>query len=221
MNLKLFYKIVIGDSRSMKEIEDESVHLVITSPPYWFLVKFSKPGEPGWKDDLSWCESKEEFFEELGKVWSECYRVLIPGGYLACEWEDIPIGSEIYGYPREICLCGDMVKSIEESGLYLISRWFWKKFEGGAALSKFAYVSFSHIKKHDPRAIANLAYLFVFKKKGLRRRRWSAEFTKEDWGDWLDSLWRIENPSITAEGIASGAVFPDELVRRLILLSLG
>jgi len=207
----------------MKEVRDNSVSFVITSPPYWNLDIFSRPQEDLLKGDLSRIRERKEFFRELARVWQECYRVLKPGGYLVCEFEDYPVGSWVYGYPREIFLAGEMHNSIESSGLYLIARWFWKKFESGVALSKFKYTTYSNLQKgFDPRAIANLAYCFVYKKYSSGKQARILEFTRDDWIKWSDSLWEIQaNTEAGAEakwGISGGAVFPEELVKRFILL---
>ena len=211
----LKYKIVIGSSEKLAEVEDGSVQLIVTSPPYHNLVVFSDGKEEGSKDDLSRAKTQEEFFERLGNVWKECYRVLKRGGYLICEWEDVPVGSWTYGYPREICLAGPMVKSIEDAELALISRWFWKKFETGAALHKFQYTLHANLTKSDPRAIANVAYAFAFKKRGGSRPA-KLDFTREEWKVWCDGMWKIENPSVRGEGLSGGAVFAEELVRRFL-----
>ena len=213
--MSLEYKIVIGSSEDMSEIEDNSVQLIMTSPPYHNLVVFSDGKEKGSTEDLSRAKTQETFFKRLGNVWKECYRVLKRGGYLVCQWEDIPTGSWTYGYPREICLVGPMVKSIEDTGLVLISRWFWKKFATGAILSKFQYALHGNLTKSDPRAISNIAYAFAFKKRGGSRPD-KLDFTKEEWTEWCDGFWYIENPSSQADGLASGAVFAEELVRRFI-----
>lgn len=215
LKIVLDYKIFIGSSEDMSEVGDNTVQLVVTSPPYHDLVVFSEGEEEGWKNDLSRIKSEDEFFERLGKVWKECFRVTKYGGYLVCEWEDNPVGSRIYGYPRELCYAGPMIKSIEDAGFHLISRWYWKKFEAGAVVTKFQYTLHSHLTSSDPRAIANVAYVFVFK-KGRGKRPKELDFTKKEWTIWCDGLWRIENPSTSAGGLSAGAIFPDELVRRLI-----
>lgn len=213
----MFYKIVIGDSRDMKEVPSNSVQLVVTSPPYWNLDVFSKHWEEGAKNDLSRIESKEEFFKEITKVWKECWRVLEPGGVLVCEWEDYPVGSRIYGYPREIFLAGDMVRSIEQTGLHLISRWFWRKFETGVALKKFNYTMYDCLRNAVPRAIANVAYVFAFMKKELTPKERRLDFSRVEWKTWTDALWNIPAKPVPAEDlIAGGAVFPVKLVERII-----
>ena len=213
--MSLNYRIIIGSSEDMSRIEDGIAQLTVTSPPYHDLVVFSEGDEKGSENDLSRIKSQDEFFERISKVWKECYRITKYGGYLACEFEDIPTGGRTYGYPREICLVGPMIESIESAGFHLISRWFWRKFSTGAVLSKFQYTLHSHLTSSDPRAIANVAYILVFK-KGRGGRPEKLDFTKKEWTLWCDGLWRIENPSGGDEGLASGAIFPDELVRRLI-----
>jgi len=216
--MKLRCLLVIGDSRSMEEVEDNSVTLVVTSPPYWNLDVFSKEGDIGSQFDLSRLDSKEKFFGEISKVWKECYRVLRPGGHLVCEFEDYPVGSRLYGYPREILLAGDMNDSIESSGLYLISRWIWKKFESGVAISKFPYTLYGS----EPRAIANWAYCFVYKKKARLEETRTLDFTRREWKVWSDGIWEIpasrEAGAEEKYGISGGAVFPEELVERFIRL---
>jgi DNA modification methylase len=67
----------IGDARTMEFLSDNSVHLIVTSPPYWTLKKYrDSDGQMG---DI---ENYEEFLTELDRVWSHCYRALVPGGRL-------------------------------------------------------------------------------------------------------------------------------------------
>jgi len=207
---------MFGDARErLKEIQSNFVSLTVTSPPYWYLERFTTEKEDVFKGDLSRIKDRRTFFVELGKVWKQVYRVTKNGGYLAVEWEDIPIGSKIYGYPREICICGDMVESVESAGFYLVGRWIWKKFEAGASLEKFQYVLYSNLSRNIPRPCSNWAYVFVFRKMGVEKTR-ILDFTKDEWKEWADGVWRIENPSVDAHGIEGGAVFPVELVKRLI-----
>lgn len=208
-----YYKIIIGDSRHMEEVQSNSVDFIVTSPPYGTLDVFSKEGERGSQFDLSRYHSLTSFFREITKTWKECERVLRPGGVLVCEWEDYPPGSRYYGYPREICLCGDMVKSIEKSGLYLISRWYIKKFESGVALKKFQYTMYSNLRNAIPRAVANVAYAFAFYKREYKPKKRRLDFTRKEWGAWSDGVWEI-NFQGTGLNISGGATFPVEFAKR-------
>ena len=67
------HKIIRGDSRHMRELDDKSVHLVITSPPYWQLKDYGTDEQIGFND------SYERYINNLNLVWKECYRVLDDG----------------------------------------------------------------------------------------------------------------------------------------------
>ncbi|MGC9316327.1 MAG: DNA methyltransferase, partial [bacterium] len=78
------HELVLGDAREMSFIEDESVHLIVTSPPYWTLKKYNDNHA-----QLGEIEDYEEFLLELDKVWRHCYRVLAQGGRLCCVVGDV------------------------------------------------------------------------------------------------------------------------------------
>jgi len=67
--MKTFHRIIIGDSRWMKEVPDESVHLIITSPPYWQLKDYGDERQIGFHN------SYEDYINNLNLVWKECHRV--------------------------------------------------------------------------------------------------------------------------------------------------
>ena len=67
------HKVITGDSRNMSKIADKSVHLIITSPPYWQLKDY------GTQQQIGFDHSYEEYINNLNLVWQECERVLHPG----------------------------------------------------------------------------------------------------------------------------------------------
>jgi len=71
--MKTFHKIIIGDSRYMKEVPNESVHLIITSPPYWQLKDYGNSQQIGFDNNYEDCISN------LALVWNECHRILYSG----------------------------------------------------------------------------------------------------------------------------------------------
>ena len=74
----------LGDAREMSEIEPSSVHLVVTSPPYWTLKEYrNSNGQMGHIGDY------EHFLAELDKVWAHCFRGLVQGGRLICVVGDV------------------------------------------------------------------------------------------------------------------------------------
>ena len=73
-----------GDARTMDKLGTNSLHLVITSPPYWTLKEYrDSEGQMGHIEDY------EEFLSELDKVWTRCFRALVPGGRLICVVGDV------------------------------------------------------------------------------------------------------------------------------------
>lgn len=73
------HRLIQADARELDFIPDGSVHLVVTSPPYWTLKRYNEN-----PNQLGHIEQYEEFLEELNKVWKHCYRVLVPGGRVVC-----------------------------------------------------------------------------------------------------------------------------------------
>src|SRR3989304_6114217 len=76
---KTTHRLIQGDARSFPYISDESIHLVLTSPPYWKLKRYN-PNDR----QLGHINDYEAFLSKLEKVWKEVYRVLVPGGRLVC-----------------------------------------------------------------------------------------------------------------------------------------
>src|SRR5579864_4423281 len=73
-----------GDAREMPGLEPQSVHLVLTSPPYWTLKEYRES-----EGQLGHVEDYELFLQELDKVWSQCFNALVPGGRLICVVGDV------------------------------------------------------------------------------------------------------------------------------------
>jgi DNA modification methylase len=156
----LFYKIIIGDSRWMRELKDESIDFIVTSPPYWLRATYTTKESDVLEGDISRIKDRKTFFKELERVWRECFRVLKKSRYMAVNFQDVPYGSQMVGFPRQYCVAGDYNKSIENAGFYLISQWIWKKYKVGAASTKAKYTSYYNISKTHPRAFMNWEYVF-------------------------------------------------------------
>ena len=86
--------VILGDSRSMSEIGDSQIDLVVTSPPYWHLKDYGMPGQIGYGQSL------HEYLCSLYLVWQECFRVLRPGSRLCVNIGDQFARAVIYGRYR-------------------------------------------------------------------------------------------------------------------------
>ena len=86
------HRIVRGDARDLSGLDDRSIHLVVTSPPYWTLKEYNE-GD----DQLGAVGDYEQFVAELARVWKECYRVLVPGGRLVIVVGDVCLSRRRHG----------------------------------------------------------------------------------------------------------------------------
>ena len=108
--MKTWHKIIVGDSRQMKEVIDESVHLIITSPPYWQLKDYGDERQMGFHD------SYEEYINNLNLVWNECHRILHKGCRLCINIGDQFARSVYYGRYKVIPIRTEMIKFCESAG---------------------------------------------------------------------------------------------------------
>lgn len=82
--LPTHHEVVLGNARRLDWLQPQSVHLVVTSPPYWTLKRYNdEPGQLGHVADY------DQFLQALDEVWRHCYRVLVPGGRLVCVVGDV------------------------------------------------------------------------------------------------------------------------------------
>jgi len=205
-----FGKIIIGDSRRMPEITDESIDLIITSPPYWQIKDYGVPGQIGYGQDL------HQYLKSLYYVWSECFRVLRKGGRFCLNIGDQFARSVIYGRYKVIPLHAEFITQCESLGFDFMGSIIWQKkttmnTTGGATvMGSFPY---------PPNGIVEIDYEFIhiFKKPGQGKRvtkeiKEASKITKEEWKKYFSGHWYFGG----AKQIDHEAMFPDELPRRLI-----
>jgi len=203
-------KIIIGDSRKMKEVDDESVDLIITSPPYWHIKDYGKPNQIGYGQTL------HEYLKDLYYVWNECYRVLRKGSRLCINIGDQFARSIIYGKYKVIPLHAEIITQCENLGFDYMGAIIWQKkttmnTTGGAnIMGSFPY---------PPNGIVEIDYEFIliFKKPGKIKKvskeiKELSSLTKEEWKEYFSGHWNFGG----AKQIEHEAMFPEELPRRLI-----
>ncbi|MBA7688601.1 hypothetical protein ES703_97086 [subsurface metagenome] len=105
-----YHKIIIGDSRKLGKVEDESIHLIITSPPYWQLKDY------GPKEQIGFNDSYGNYINNLNLVWQECHRVLHKGCRLCVNIGDQFARSVYYGRYKIIPIRTEIIKFCETVG---------------------------------------------------------------------------------------------------------
>jgi DNA modification methylase len=229
--METHHQVIFKDSRDMRELEDSSIQLVVTSPPYpmiemWdALFKRMNPRIGALMDETSSAASDrhgavssayEVMHEELGKVWSECYRVLCEGG-IAC----VNIGDatrSVNGRFRLFPNHSKVIEHCERIGFVTLPFIVWKKptnkpnaFLGSGFLPTNGYVTL------------DLEYILILRKGDTRRfapkdaRRYSSLFTKAQRDVWFSQVWSVHGAGQSlAKSQRRSAAFPEEIPWRLI-----
>jgi len=210
MKEKTFHKIVIGDSRQMDEVKNESVHLIITSPPYWQLKDY------GAKEQIGYNDSYQDYIDNLNKVWKGCYRVLHPGCRLCINIGDQFARAIIYGRYKVIPIRTEITKFCESIGFDYMGGIIWQKVTtckttgGATVMGSYPYPRGGIIK-------IDYEFILIFKKLGKDPKPSSeikekSKLTQEEWNEYFKGHWNF--PGEKQNGHI--AMFPIELPRRLI-----
>ena len=121
------HRLYQGDARNFAFLADESVHLVVTSPPYWKLKRYNEnAGQLGHVLDY------EEFLDDLKHVWAECYRVLVPGGRLVCVVGDVCLSRKENGRHVVVPLHADICVICRKLGFDNLNPIIWHKISNAA-----------------------------------------------------------------------------------------
>jgi DNA modification methylase len=202
-------RLYLADARSMQELEDESVQLIITSPPYWHIKDYGVKGQIGYGQSL------HEYLRDLYRVFSECYRVLEKGSRFCVNIGDQFARSVVYGKYKVIPIHAEVISMCEEIGFDYMGAIIWQKkttmnTTGGAVImGSFPY---------PPNGIVEIDYEFIliFKKEGKRKvpkdKKELSVLSKEEWKEYFSGHWKFGG----AKQVEHEAVFPEELPKRLI-----
>lgn len=181
---------------TLANMAENSMHLVVTSPPY--------PGVDAFWGDLFKAENFDAAHEFLDCVWDGCLRVLVPGGKLAINIANtdrrpyLPNVSRVYQWARR-------------SGIEPLGEIIWDKGYGQNGTAWGTYCN-----PADPALADRHEYILIFRKPGKREYRAGYYLHPRLFKSWRNSLWSIAPASATAENHI--APFPAEIPRRLILL---
>ena len=202
--------IILGDSRNMGEINDESVHLIVTSPPYWQLKDYGNGNQIGFND------SYEDYINNLNLVWKECYRVLHKGCRLCINIGDQFARSVYYGRYKIIPIREEIIRFCETIGFDYMGAIIWQKVTtcnttGGATImGSFPYPRNGIIK-------LDYEFILIFKKLGeppkvSRETKEKSKLTTDEWNKYFSGHWNFAGERQDKHL----AMFPEELPKRLI-----
>lgn len=211
------HRVILGDARCMQVLQDESVHLVVTSPPYFDLIEYVHgAGQLGHLHDYT------RFLDELDKVWKECLRLLIPGGRLCIVVGDVCRARRRYGKHEVIPLHADILVRCRLLGYEGLATIFWHKIANaatevggpGAALGK----------PYEPNGVVknDVEYILRLRKPGPYRKptplqRAGSLMPPEEYDGSMRQVWNDIPGAARRDG--HPAPFPIALAARLIRMS--
>jgi site-specific DNA-methyltransferase (adenine-specific) len=203
-----------GDARDLNWLADESIHLVVTSPPYWTLKEYhAHPAQ------LGHVENYERFMDELDKAWKHCFRALVAGGRLVCVVGDVCLARRRNnGRHMVVPLHADISVRCRRIGFDYLTPILWHKI-ANATLEVENGSSFLG-KPYEPNAIIknDLEYILMLRKPGAYRKpteeqRRLSKIGKDDHARWFRSFW-ADVPGASTKN--HPAPFPLELANRLV-----
>ncbi len=208
--MNTFHKIINGDSREMLELKDNSMHLAITSPPYWQLKDYGTDNQIGFHDNY------ESYINNLNLVWKECYRVLHDGCRLCINIGDQFARSVYYGRYKVIPIREEIIKFCENIGFDYMGAVIWQKVTtsnttgGGLQMGSYPYPRNGILK-------LDYEFILIFKKLGeapkpTKEQKDLSKMTSEEWNTFFAGHWKFSGARQTKHI----AMFPEELPRRLI-----
>lgn len=223
--LKSTHKFYFKSSQNMNQINDDSIALVITSPPYPMIEMwddcFSKQNSNVFKllSEENSISAFELMHEELFKTWKEVYRVLIPGGFACINIGDATrtIGKNFQLYPNH----ANIIKNFRDLGFSSLPEIIWRKqtnapnkFMGSGMLPPGAYITLEH------------EYILIFRKgkkrsfdEGLKALRQESAYFWEERNKWFSDLWEIKGTAQFLQNKHSrerSAAYPIDIPFRLI-----
>lgn len=204
------HTIINGDSRKMNELQDKSVHLIVTSPPYWQLKDYGSDNQIGFNDTY------EQYINNLNLVWKECFRVLHDGCRLCINIGDQFARSVYYGRYKVIPIHSEIIRFCETIGFDFMGQIIWQKTTtmnttgGGAVMGSFPHPRNGIVK-------LDFEYILIFKKQGnapkpTAEQKAQSAMTNEEWNTYFSGHWYFNG----AKQDKHLAMFPEELPKRLI-----
>jgi DNA modification methylase len=206
------HRLVLADCRGMDEIPDSSVHLVVTSPPYWTLKEY-----PGSEGQLGHIEDYESFLDELDQVWRNVRRALVPGGRLVVVVGDVCLSRKRFGRHLVVPLHASIQERCRKLAFDNLAPIIWHKI----ANAKFEVENGSGFlgKPYEPNAVIknDVEYILFQRKPGGYRQpslaaRLLSVIPEKAHREWFQQVWTIRGASTRRHP----APYPLELAERLV-----
>jgi DNA modification methylase len=208
------HRLVHGDARNMN-LASESLHLVLTSPPYWTLKRYADvDGQLGHHDDY------EGFLSELDRIWEHCFSALVPGGRLICVVGDVCLSRrKNNGRHTVVPLHASIQEHCRSIGFDNLAPIIWHKIANAVYEVEGNGGSFLG-KPYEPNAVIknDIEFILMQRKPGGYRSpsvatRVLSLISEDDHRAWFQQIWSGLTGASTRQ---HPAPYPVELAERLI-----
>ncbi len=208
------HSLYLGDARSMSPLEPESLHLVLTSPPYWTLKEYrDSEGQLGHVRDY------DQFLHELDRVWKNCFRALVPGGRLICVVGDVCLSRrENEGRHTVVPLHSSIQEHCRKLGFDNLAPIIWHKISN--AVYEVENGSSFLGKPYEPNAVIknDIEFILMERKPGGYRspdisKKVLSVISAENHKKWFQQIWTGVTGASTKQ---HPAPYPLEIAERLI-----
>lgn len=209
------HELILGDSRQASELEENSIHLVVTSPPYWTLKRYNEHD-----DQLGHVVDYEEFNDALDEVWRNCFRALVPGGRLIINVGDVCLSrKKNNGRHTVVPLHATIQERCKKLGYDNLAPIIWHKIANANYEAEGSGGGFLG-KPYEPNAVIknDVEYVLMQRKPGGYRspskmERLLSIIPATEYGVWFRQIWS----DITGESTSKHpAPFPMSFAERLI-----
>lgn len=209
------HDLYCADARSINFLKPESVHLVVTSPPYWVLKEYhNTDGQMGYISDY------EEFLQELDRVWSACYTALVPGGRLVCVVGDVCLSRRKNGGVHAVMpLHASIQEHCRALGYTNIAPIIWYKISNAVYEASGNAGGFLG-KPYEPNSVIknDIEFILMQRKSGGYRtpsaeKRLLSVISAENHRAWFQQVWSGVTGASTR---LHPAPYPLELAERLV-----
>lgn len=207
------HTLLLGDSRDLSAIPDESVHLAVTSPPYWTLKEYhGSEGQLGHVDDY------EAFLAALDSVWRHVFRTLVPGGRLVIVVGDVCLSRRSFGRHVVVPLHASIQEHCRMMGFDNLAPIIWHKIANAKYEVENGSGGFLG-KPYEPNAVIknDIEYILFQRKPGGYRKpsleaRLLSVIPAELHKDWFQQIWTLTGASTRDHP----APYPLSLAERLV-----
>ena len=204
-----------SDARRLSFLTPNSLHLVLTSPPYWTLKEYKRS-----EGQLGYVENYEQFLRELDAVWHGCYDALVPGGRLVCVVGDVCLSRRKNGGEHTVVpLHASIQEHCRKLGYRNLAPIIWNKIANAAYEADGNGGGFLG-KPYEPNAVIknDIEFILMERKPGGYRSaslatRVLSVISTENYRIWFQQVWTGLTGASTRE---HPAPYPLELAERLI-----